>query len=119
MKNILIGLALAVISALFFKNSTLGIFLFLVGISIAGFFGTLLIIVFLLLGLPFASIFTQVTIKLLFFQIPILYIWIALDLISIPLGLFSLGLGSIVIAAIKIGILIFFGHSAFSELFKF
>jgi hypothetical protein len=121
-----VGVLMAAVSIFTFGETPLGIFLTLVGVSFSGFFGT-----FFSLATPIGGILRLPLISLGIGKIPILWIWLLIDmahfLFILPqsadvvrsvqgwLGILTLGTGFVLIELIKVvpfvlKVIIFLGY---------
>lgn len=112
--RVIFGLVLAVLSTLFLKDTSVGLFLALVGTSLSGFLGT----GFALSATALGPVLNTATINLLIVRIPFLWGWLAVDtlhlLLCLPyvdkffrwiqgwIGILTVGLGYFFVEFIKV-----------------
>jgi hypothetical protein len=108
-KRLIVGIAIALAANFLLKGSPYSQFVFLVGLAVAGFPGTIIIIL-----TPLQSILTSITVGFWIFKFPLLYVWVIIDildfllhlpiistLISLLVGIATLGIGWIILQIIK------------------
>ncbi|HLC59765.1 MAG TPA: hypothetical protein VJH34_04560 [archaeon] len=114
-----IGILIALAATFLLKGSSYSNVVFLSGLAIAGFPGTIIIML-----TPLQSVLTGTTVGFWFIHFPLLYVWVAIDifdfLMHLPVlktlfAVFTLGIAVIVRQIpflIKIGLILFFAQAA-------